>query len=63
MIAINELFRMIQGEGTYTGRMMQFVRFFGCNLSCSWCDQPSALADRAQHHSRDMEPSEIAEVV
>lgn len=60
---INELFRSIQGEGVHAGRTMQFVRFFGCNLSCVWCDQPSALEDRPMHHSRDMDTGEIAQIV
>lgn len=30
----------IQGEATWTGRAMLFVRFSGCPLSCAWCDEP-----------------------
>ncbi len=35
---ISEIFESIQGEGPYQGRPQVFVRFFGCNISCSFCD-------------------------
>ncbi|MCM8801302.1 MAG: 7-carboxy-7-deazaguanine synthase QueE [Candidatus Omnitrophica bacterium] len=35
---IAEIFRGIQGEGIYLGRKQIFVRFFGCNLNCQFCD-------------------------
>ncbi|MDD5432225.1 MAG: 7-carboxy-7-deazaguanine synthase QueE [Candidatus Omnitrophica bacterium] len=35
---ISEVFDSIQGEGLYFGEKQIFVRFFGCNLSCRFCD-------------------------
>ena len=35
---ISEIFGSIEGEGTRTGELTTFIRFYGCNLRCSWCD-------------------------
>ena len=36
---IIEIFSSIQGEGLYVGQEQTFVRFYGCNLSCKFCDE------------------------
>lgn len=35
---ISEIFDSVQGEGLYLGEKQIFVRFFDCNLSCTYCD-------------------------
>lgn len=35
-----ETFTSIQGEGINMGRPATFIRLFGCNLKCSFCDEP-----------------------
>ena len=43
MINICELFKSIQGESTYAGKVCTFIRLSGCNLRCSYCDTEYAF--------------------
>ena len=36
---VDEIFVSIQGESTDAGKPCVFVRLFGCNIGCSFCDQ------------------------
>lgn len=44
-----ETFTSIQGEGSLTGTNMFFIRMFGCNLNCSFCDEPLHKDERHSH--------------
>lgn len=35
---VNEIFKSIEGEGIRTGIPVTFIRLYGCNLNCSYCD-------------------------
>ena len=35
---VMEIYRSVQGEGTLMGVPTTFVRFFACNLRCTFCD-------------------------
>ena len=45
MLTVSEIFLSIQGESALSGRPCSFVRLFGCNLRCAWCDTVYARED------------------
>ncbi|MCK5215298.1 MAG: 7-carboxy-7-deazaguanine synthase QueE [Candidatus Omnitrophica bacterium] len=55
---ISEIFQSIQGEGKYAGVKQVFVRFYGCNLRCVWCDTAEALGD-APDEFKEMSADEV----
>jgi organic radical activating enzyme len=51
---INDIFESMQGEGIYLGEEQLFVRFFGCNLGCNFCDTKTK-------DFREYEPQQLME--
>jgi 7-carboxy-7-deazaguanine synthase len=43
MLTVNEIFKSIQGESSFTGLPCIFIRLTGCNLRCTWCDTEYAI--------------------
>ncbi len=37
-LPVMEVYYACQGEGILIGQPSMFIRLFGCNLRCSWCD-------------------------
>ena len=52
---INEIFASIQGEGSRTGERCVFVRFQGCNLTCSYCDTKDAIDPDNSRNMKDID--------
>lgn len=38
ILAVEDIFYTIQGEGPYSGMPALFIRMSGCNLACTFCD-------------------------
>lgn len=54
---ISEIFLSIQGEGIEIGAPTVFVRLYGCDLRCKWCDTMYAV------EGGDYENLDVAEVL
>lgn len=57
---ISEIFLSIEGEGIRTGAPAVFIRLFGCNLRCSYCDSMYAVEGS---DFQNMTPQEVLEKV
>ncbi len=43
---IKEIFYSFQGEGPLVGYPQIFIRFYGCNIHCAYCDEPDFVKDK-----------------
>jgi organic radical activating enzyme len=59
---VMEVFRSIQGEGVYAGAAQVFVRFFECNMHCSWCDTPASIGDTSRKY-KDVSAGDLLEQI
>ena len=60
-LKISEIFYSIQGESTYSGLPTVFVRTYGCNLRCHYCDTKFSYTDETA--SCDMSPQNILDKI
>src|SRR5436305_12969074 len=44
-VRLVEVFSSLQGEGVLVGHRQVFVRTYGCNLRCTYCDSPETLKE------------------
>ena len=49
-----EIFKSIQGEGTLIGTPMVFIRLWGCNMACTWCDTTYSWAPEFKQITKRM---------
>lgn len=62
-LPVAEVFATVQGEGPHAGRQAVFVRFMGCNLSCSWCTVPGTMIMRPDFTAVPVDTLSVGDVV
>ncbi len=60
---IVEIFASLQGEGFYAGSPAVFVRFWGCENKCSFCDTKYAWATLRSKAAKELTPKELVETI
>ena len=53
-LKVNEIYKSIQGESSFTGMPCTFIRLTFCNLRCSYCDTEYAFYDGKDMKIKDI---------
>ena len=63
MLKVSEIFQSIQGEGLEQGEPTTFVRVFGCNNACVYCDTKYAVkGDEWRYYETQQIKQEIEKI-
>lgn len=54
VLYIDEMFYSIQSEGPFSGIPAYFIRLWGCNLNCSFCDTTQKKRPRLEYKVKDI---------
>jgi 7-carboxy-7-deazaguanine synthase len=46
---VKDIFYSFQGEGPWVGYPQLFLRFYGCNIHCDYCDEPDFVKDKKRY--------------
>ena len=58
-----EIFKSIKGEVALIGTPLVFIRLWGCNMKCIWCDTTYSWAPEFKEitNREDYSPKELAQ--
>lgn len=56
-----EIFKSIEGEGKRAGLPCTFIRLFGCNLRCKYCDTKYGWSSEYSDNAKEMSIEQIVE--
>lgn len=59
---LTETFVSIEGEGKRAGLIAAFVRFYGCNCSCAYCDSRYAWETEREHATK-VSPQNVVDLI
>jgi 7-carboxy-7-deazaguanine synthase len=59
---IKDIFYSFQGEGPFIGYPQIFLRFYGCNIHCAYCDEPDFPHQR-KPYTVDQALAELAPLI